>query len=107
MRKIMVLLGLLALVGVGLVVPARSDRVLTAGCGYKGGDNALPATGTPYGVYGNGSMAPSGHVGFSNGSKSGYLQASGDANGVQVEGNSDTAGQSGYANTSGDVATAC
>lgn len=107
MRKIVIFLGLLALVGIGVVVPARSDRVLTAGCSYKGGDSALPATGTPYGVYGNGSMAPSGHIGFSNGSKSGYAQASGDASGVQVEGNSETAGRSGYANTKGEVATAC
>lgn len=107
MRKILVCLGLLALVGVGVVVPTKSDRVLSAGCKYKGDDNALPATGTPYIVYGNGSMAPSGHIGFSNGSKSGYLQASGDSGGVQVEGNSDTAGASGYANTSGEVATSC
>ena len=108
MRKIVVWLGSLALVAVvGFGVPARSDRTLLAGCKYKGGDNALPATGTPYIVYGNGSMSPSGHIGFSNGSKSGYFQVSGDSSGIQIEGNSDTAGAGGYANTKGEVATSC
>ena len=106
MRKILVSFGLLVVVAVGLLVPSGTG-ILTAGCNYKGGDSALPATGTPYGVYGNGDMSPKGHVGFSNGSKSGYAQVSGDASGIQVEGNSETAGQSGYANTKGEVATKC
>jgi hypothetical protein len=106
-RRIAVCLGLVGLVATGITGIGAGPAHVLAGCKYKGGDNALPATGTPYGVYGNGSMAPSGHIGFSNGSKSGYLQASGDADGVQVEGNSDTAGQSGYANTSGQVSTSC
>jgi hypothetical protein len=100
-------LSFVAFVAGGIAAFGTGTTHVLAGCNYKGGDNALPATGTPYGVYGNGTMSPSGHVGFSNGSKSGYAQASGDADGIQVEGNSETAGQSGYANTSGEVSTSC
>ena len=107
MRRIVVCVGFVALAAGAIAVPSAGPSQLLAGCNYKGGDNALPATGTPYGVYGNGDMSPKGHVGFSNGSKTGYFQASGDANGAQVEGNSDTAGASGYANTSGEVETSC
>lgn len=104
----MVCLGFVGLVAAGVAIPVGHGRPQhLAGCKYKGGDNALPAAGTPYIVYGNGSTSPSGHIGFSNGSKSGYLQISGDASGIQVEGNSDSAGAAGYANTKGEVATKC
>lgn len=107
MRRIIVCLGFAAFAAGAVAGFGAGGGHVLAGCSYKGGDNAVPATGTPYGVYGNGDMSPKGHIGFSNGSKSGYAQASGDSSGAQVEGNSDTAGQSGYANTKGEVATSC
>jgi hypothetical protein len=106
-RRIVVCLSFVAFVAAFIAGVSTRPTLVLAGCKYKGGDNALPATGTPYGIYGNGTMSPSGHVGFSNGSKTGYAQASGDSSGIQFEGNSDSAGQSGYANTAGEVSTSC
>lgn len=107
MQKIVICLAFVVLAAAAVVTFGTRPAHVLAGCSYKGGDSALPKTATPYSIYGNGSAKPSGHIGFHNGSKSGYLQASGDSGGIQVEGSSETAGRSAYANTSGDVKTSC
>lgn len=78
-----------------------TSTVASAGCTYKGDANALPTSGLPLLVYANGDQSPSGFIGISDGSGDNYGQVSGDASGVQFEGKSTSAGQSGYANSSG------
>lgn len=71
-----------------------------AECTYRGEENALPTAGAPLLVYANGEQGgPSGFVGISDGSGENYGQVSGSPDGVQFEGKSASAGQSGFVNT--------
>lgn len=93
-RKVIALVCAAASTVIGLSGTASAE------CKYRGEENALPTAGAPVLVYANGEQGgPSGFVGISDGSGDNYGQLSGSSDGVQFEGNSTSAGQSGYANT--------
>jgi len=95
-RKKLLCVALVAVASAGLAGTASAKSP----CKYKGKTNGLPVPGgLPAWVYANGDMSPSGYVGVGDGTSDNYAQVSGDAGGVQVEGKSKDAGQSGYANT--------
>lgn len=85
------------------VVLNSAGSAAAEGCSYKGGDNALPTSGLPVLVYANGGAAPSGHIGVSDGTGDNYGQVSGGSSGIQAEGKSTTAGQSGYTHSGGGM----
>ncbi len=95
MRKKLLCVALVATAAFSIAGPATAKSP----CKYKGKHNALPTGGLPVLVYANGDMSPSGFVGIGDGTSDNYAQVGGDSSGVQVEGKSSTAGQSGYANT--------
>ena len=84
---------------VGSVLGVSSSA--SADCSYKGDSNALPTSGLPVLVYANGDTTPAGFIGISDGSGDNYGQISGGPSGVQIEGKSSDAGQSGWAKSDG------
>lgn len=99
MRRKLLSVGFVALLGIAAF--GVSGTAGAGGCNYKGGKNALPTSGLPVLVYGNGDMSPSGFVGVSDGTSGNYVQISGDSSSIQVEMFIGSANANGYANSSG------
>jgi hypothetical protein len=94
-RRKLLSVALMAAAGLAIAGPANAGSP----CRYKGKGNALPDGGLPVLVYANGDTSPSGYVGIGDGTSNNYGQVSGDSSGVQIEGKSSSAGESGNANS--------